>query len=98
MAIFGPARVSRAIVFVLLATPVGVLLTLFRPRLIVPGAVLVSVGAGASVRLGGARREDSVVVATLAVPFAVNYLFGMWRGYFARLRVVRVRRLWSNAT
>jgi hypothetical protein len=83
------ARFSRAIAAVLFASPVALVLAVRRWRLMVPAAVIGSVGAGTLVRIKGARPKDSLVLGVLAVPFGLAYLTGMWQGFAARLRAIR---------
>jgi hypothetical protein len=39
-----------------------------------------------------------VVAVSLTVPFGVNYLFGMWRGFAARVRSLSRRDQASGAS
>jgi hypothetical protein len=83
------ARFSGAIAVVLAATPFAVVAAVARPRAVIPVAVALSVAAGSGARLAGARTGDATTVGVLAIPFGVSYLFGMWRGVFAKIRAGR---------
>jgi hypothetical protein len=83
------ARFARAIAAVLFASPVALVLAIRRWRLMLPAAVIGSVGAGTLARVKGARPKDSLVLGVLAVPFGLAYLTGMWQGFAARIRALR---------
>jgi len=83
------ARFSQAILAVLVLSPIAAVVALRHPRVVIPGAALASVAAGAGARVAGARTYDSAVLGVLAAPFGVMYLAGMWKGVVARLKAMR---------
>jgi len=85
-------RFAVPIVAVLAVSPVAAVVVLRHPiraaRAAVAGSALLGIGA----RTLGARSKDATVLATLAVPFGVAYLAGLWRGAAMRARSARRTR------
>ena len=85
-------RFAGPIVGVLVLTPAVVWFALRHPiRAAMLGAAG-SVAAAAGARSLGVRKADARILGTLAVPFGVAYLTGMWRGVLLRLSWLKQRR------
>jgi len=82
-------RFAVPIVVVLAMSPIAVAVVIRHPMRAAVAAAAGSVGAGVAARALGARSKDARVLATLAVPFGVAYLGGLWRGAAMRARSVR---------
>lgn len=86
------ARFSKAIAVVLAVSPAAVVFALRHPIKALGLGLVGSVTAAAGATALGARRRDAQVLGTLAVPFGVAYLAGMWRGTALRVKWLLQRR------
>ncbi len=82
-------RFVGPIVGVLVLTPVLAWFALRHPVRAVMLGVVGSVTAAAGAKSLGARKSDALVLGTLAMPFGVAYLTGMWRGVLLRISWLR---------
>ncbi|MGK2959478.1 MAG: glycosyltransferase family 2 protein [Acidimicrobiales bacterium] len=85
-------RFAGPIVGVLVLTPVLVWFVLRHPVRAVMVGVAGSVTAAAGAKSLGVRKSDALIFGTLAMPFGVAYLTGMWRGVLLRISWLRQRR------
>lgn len=84
-------RFAGPIACVLVLTPACLWFVVRHPlRSIGIGVAGSCVGAGAA-RLLGVRKHDALVFGTLAMPFGIAYLTGMWRGVLLRASWLRQR-------
>jgi hypothetical protein len=89
-------RFATAIVAVFVMTPVVVWFVVRHPVRAVVLGLAGSAATAISARALGVRKGDANILGTLAVPFGVSYLTGMWRGVFLRMAWHKRRR--SGAT
>lgn len=82
-------RFAGPIVGVLVLTPVLVWFALRHPVRAVMLGVAGSATAAAGAKSLGVRKSDALIFGTLAMPFGVAYLTGMWRGVLLRISWLR---------